>query len=108
MARRPDIERDVVAGDDVRGVADIVPRFEAERGVVQLPASIAGRSRERKSIERLDPSVLAFFTSMDPESENQPLGKPLRFRPGGNRSNCASWCLSFPGSWIKPAGHPLA
>src|SRR6202158_1001094 len=36
MPRRPDIKRDAVAGDDVCGMADIVPRFQKKSGVVKL------------------------------------------------------------------------
>src|SRR6266436_878760 len=34
MPRRPDVKRDVVAGDDVCGMADIVPRLQQKGGVV--------------------------------------------------------------------------
>lgn len=38
--------------------------------------------------------MLASFTSGSRESENQPLGNPLRFRPGGNRSRVE------PSTWL--------
>jgi hypothetical protein len=37
---------------------------------------------------KADPSMLASFTSTDSESENPPLGNPLRFRAVENRSSC--------------------
>jgi hypothetical protein len=36
VPRRPDVERYVVAGDDVCGMADIVPRLQQEGSVVKL------------------------------------------------------------------------
>ena len=36
MPGRADIERDVIARDDVRGLADLVPGIQRERDVVKL------------------------------------------------------------------------
>ena len=45
---------------------------------------------------KADPSILASFTSTDSESENLPLGNPLRFKTVENRSR-TTYCDAFIG-----------